>query len=119
MSSHLTDQVLLRGCRSVEIDVWNGRDADDDDDQESGEQHHGIRERLGLHKSSGSEDHGHHKSIKERLGLGHHDRADPDTSDLALTTTTSSTGNSSSHARRTEPRVLHGRHGLWHFANCI
>jgi len=93
----------------VEIDVWNGRD-DDDDDQESGEQHHGIRERLGLHKSSGSEDHGHHKSIKERLGLGHHDKSDSNASDLALTTTTSSTEDSSAHGRRTEPRVLHGKH---------
>ena len=112
-------QVLLRGCRSVEIDVWDGRIDDDSsgDEAQSKEAHRGIRERLGLRKTSGLHEE-HHQSFKDRL-LGRNDFEKS-----AKTPNTSSSLNISPEdvmsqritpwrsGVRVEPRVLHGQYGL-------
>lgn len=108
-------QVLLRGCRSVEIDVWDGKAGDDPDDdgRSTDEAHHGFRERLGLRKSN---DHGqddHHRSLKDKI-LGHHESAKEVQPAIQSSSSASQVDIMSQRVApwrsgiRYEPRVLHG-----------
>jgi len=100
----------------VEIDVWDGKFDDDssDDELQGREAHHGIRERLGLKKSSDHQQE-HHQSLKDRL-LGRHDSAReakaPQTSTSAHEPRVDVMSQRISPWRsgiRVEPRVLHGQ----------
>ena len=80
-------KVLLRGCRCVEIDVWNGHPINDREDGK-GSEHRGLRERLGLHR---------HKHEADELWVPSKNE------DLHAPSPWSSTS-----TKRAEPRVLHG-----------
>lgn len=80
-------KVLLRACRCVEIDVWNGHPTKESGDGKANE-HRGLLDRLGLHKHKDEDDEHPVFSSKEELHAP-----------LPW---------SSTFTKHAEPRVLHG-----------
>lgn len=96
--------------------MWDGKLKDDssDDETEGGDTHHGIRERLGLKKSSDHQQE-HHRSLKDRL-LGHHESSrettvpqTPENSHEPPVDVMSQRITPWRSGSRVEPRVLHGQ----------
>jgi len=100
----------------VEIDVWDGKSETDssDDELKAQEGHRGIRERLGLRKSSDHHEE-HHRSLKDRL-LGHHETEKTVESEETSRTPQALPADTTPHritpwrsGIQIEPRVLHGQ----------
>ncbi|MCJ1251437.1 hypothetical protein MMC30_008670 [Trapelia coarctata] len=86
--------VLLRGCRSVEIDVWDGEELDSSDEEK--EEKHGFRSRLT-------------DSLSSRIHKHRIDDKAPEAAPAAKESLKMPTPwRSPSSLLRAEPRVLHG-----------
>lgn len=98
-------KVLERGCRCVEVDVWDGDDSDSDTSDSSGESGSDNEKEGGIKKLS--------RRFKNKIGLSK-SKVEPQPKDTPVSSSSPPKGEGvgPSGLRRTvsksEPRVLHG-----------